>query len=98
MNKKFKNAFSKISNALFTECGEQGLLVKKDGSEFEIFIIKQEKTFSVKGQMLRTAPSIRIKSEVKPELYDELVIGYNRYRLKASGKLINNDIYEVSIE
>jgi len=95
---KFAIARAKVSNALFTECGEQGLLVKKNGSEFEIFMIKQEKTFSVKGQMLRTAPSIRIKSEVKPELYDELVIGSNRYRLKASGKLIQENIYEVNID
>jgi len=65
----------KVSNALFTRFGEQGLLVKRDSSESEIYLVKHQKSFSVGNKMLTTSLSIRIHSTVKPELYDQLKLG-----------------------
>lgn len=98
MNSKFKNAFSKISNALFTECGEQGLLVKKDGSEFEIFMIKEDKSFSLKEGFNVTSSAIKIQSKEKPELRDSLKINNQEFVIKASPQSLNNDIYEIKVQ
>lgn len=98
MNSKFKNAFSKISNALFTECGEQGLLVKKDGSEFEIFMIKEDKSFSLKEGFNVTSSAIKIQSKEKPELRDSLKINNQEFVIKASPLSLNNDIYEIKVQ
>lgn len=98
MNSKFKNAFSKISNALFTECGEQGLLVKKDGSEHEIFMIKEDKSFSLKEGFNVTSSAIKIQSKEKPELRDNLKINNQEFIIKASPLSLNNDIYEIKVQ
>ncbi|HAG53538.1 MAG TPA: hypothetical protein DCL21_07110 [Alphaproteobacteria bacterium] len=95
---KLANARAKISDALFSNFGEQGLLVKRDNSESEIYLVKHQKSFSVGNKMLTTSLSIRIHSTVKPELYDQLKLGDKTYKLKASPKLLSKDIYEVNIE
>lgn len=96
---KFTNARSKISNALFSDFGEQGILIKKsNSSQHEIYIMKQEKTFNAGGKLLTTSSSIRIMSKVKPELYDSVTIEDKTFKIKASPKLVANNIYEISVD
>jgi len=92
-----KKIISKTSGALFAKFGEKGLLIKPNGDKSEILSIQQSKTFDVGNKILTTAPSIRIQSETKPELYDSLKIEEKIYKIKASPRQLSTDIYEVKI-
>jgi len=94
-----KDVRNKVSSALFSKLGEQGQLIKKsDGSTSEIQLIKQNKSFNVGGKFLTTSSSIKIKSSVKPELYDSIELDSETFKIKASPKLLASDIYEISID
>lgn len=90
-----KKITRKVSKALFAKFGEKSLLIKTNGEEFDVLVIQQTKSFNVGDKLLTTAPNVRIQSPIKPELYDELKIGENTYKIKASPKLLSADIYEV---
>ncbi|MCP4354877.1 MAG: hypothetical protein GY793_04445 [Proteobacteria bacterium] len=92
-----KQITSKVSEALFAKFGEKSLLIKPNGDEFEILSIQQSKTFDVGDKLLTTAPNIRIQSETKPELYDQLKIGEKTYKIKAPPRQLGTDIYEIKI-
>lgn len=92
-----KQITSKISKALFAKLGEKSLLIKPNGDVFEVSFVQQNKSFDVGDKLLTTAPSFRILSTIKPELYDQLKIGKNTYKIKASPKLLSTDIYEIKL-
>jgi len=94
-----KDVRNKISSALFSKLGEQGQLVKKsDGSTSYIQLVKQEKTFNAGGKFLTTSSSIKIKSAIKPELHDKIIVDGIENLIKASPKLVSSNIYEISID
>jgi len=94
-----KDVRNKISSALFSKLGEQGQLIKKsDGSTSEIQLVKQEKSFNAGGKFLTISSSIKIKSSIKPELYDSIELNDETFKIKASPELVARDIYEVSID
>ena len=92
-----KQIISKTSKALLTKFGEEGFLIKPNGDKFEILAIQQSKTFDVGNKLLTTAPSVKIKSAIKPELSDRLTIGKNLYKIKASPRQLSTDIYEIKL-
>ena len=83
-----KKIISKVSKALFTKFGGKGLLFK-DGNEFEVSILIQEKTFEVGNKLLTTAPKVRIYSEEKPILGNTLKYDEKSHKIKASPKEIS---------
>tara|TARA_Y100000590_G_C15600170_1_gene969694 strand:+ start:523 stop:807 length:285 start_codon:yes stop_codon:yes gene_type:complete len=91
-----KKITSKVSKALFTKFGGKGLLFK-DGNEFEVSILILEKTFEVGNKLLTTAPKIRIYSEEKPEIYNQLSYRNKVYKVKSSPKLIGDEVYEINL-
>tara|TARA_Y100001960_G_C14135474_1_gene568965 strand:- start:174 stop:467 length:294 start_codon:yes stop_codon:yes gene_type:complete len=95
---KLAIARAKISNALFSNFGDQGLLIKKDGSEFEVLMVKEDKSFNLKEGFNVTSSSIKIQSSEKPELRDVLKIDDQEFIIKSSPRSLNNNIYELKVQ
>lgn len=91
-----KTITSKVSKALFAKFGEKGLLFK-NGNEFEVSILIQEKTFEIGNKLLTTAPKARIYSEEKPILGNTLKYDEKSHKIKASPKQVSDNIYEVNL-
>lgn len=91
-----KTITSKVSKALFAKFGEKGLLFKDD-LEFDILVLVQEKTFEIGDRLLTTAPKVRIYSEEKPEIYNQVQYDGKTYKIKASPRQLSSNIYEVNL-